>query len=83
MPFFRFVGLLETSGIFWGYANMFLVIPAAWAVGELRKKPGYLWRWVVPAILLSASLAGALYICNSLTYLRPPVGQDVVSTVVY
>lgn len=83
MPFFRFVGLLETSGIFWGYANMLLVIPAAWAAGELRKKPGYLWRWILPVILLSASLAGALYICNSLTYLRPPVGQDVVSTVVY
>lgn len=74
MPFLRFVGLLETAGIFWGCANMLLVIPTALAVGELRKKQGYLWQWMIPLILMSAALATSLYMCNSLTYVRPPLG---------
>ena len=83
MPFLRFVGLLETPGIFWGLCNMLLVIPAAWAVGEVRKKQGYLWQWVIPILLMAAALATALYMCNSMTYVRPPLGQEVTSTVAY
>ena len=83
MPFLRFVGLLETPGLFWGLCNMLLVIPAAWAVGEVRKKQGYLWQWVIPILLMAAALATALYMCNSLTYVRPPLGQEVTSTVAY
>lgn len=82
-PFLRFVGLLETSGIFWGCASMLLVIPAAWTVGEVRKKQGYLWQWVIPALLMLAALATALYMCNTLTYVRPPLGQVPVETVAY
>jgi len=74
MPFSRFVGLLNTPGIFWECANMLLVLPAAWAVGEARKKQGYLWRWVIPLLLMAAALATALYMCNTLTYERPPLG---------
>ncbi len=30
-----------------------------------------------------AVLATALYMCNTLTYVRPPLGRDIVSPVVY
>ena len=83
MPFLRIVGLLKTSGIFWGCANMLLVLPAAWAVGEVRKKQGELWQWVIPILLMSAALATALFMCNSLTYVRPPVGQEPLNIVNY
>lgn len=83
MPFLRFVGLLKTSGIFWVCANMLLVVPAAWAVGEVRKKQGELWQWVIPILLMSAALATALFMCNSLTYVRPPVGQEPLNIVNY
>ena len=83
IPFLRFVGLLETAGFFGGCADMLLVVPAAWAVGEVRKKQGELWQWVIPILLMSAALATALYMCNSLTYVRPPLGQEPVSTVAY
>lgn len=82
-PFLRFVGLLETPGIFWGAANMLLAVPAGWAVGELRKKQDCLRQWVLPLLLLCAVLATALYMCNTLTYVRPPLGRDIVSPVVY
>ncbi len=82
-PFLRFVGLLETPGIFWGAANMLLAVPAGWAVGELRKKKDCLRQWVLPLLLLCAVLATALYMCNTLTYVRPPLGRDIVSPVVY
>ena len=77
MPFLRFVGLLETPGIFFGGASMLLVIPAAWAVGEMRKKQGYLWQWAAPILLMLAALATALYMCNSLTYECPPLGWEL------
>lgn len=83
MPFLRFVGLLETSGIFWGLGAMLLAVPAAWAVGEVRKRQDALWRWVIPAILMIAALATALYLCNSLTYVRLPLGRQPVSEVRY
>ena len=77
MPFLRFVGLLETPGIFFGGTSMLLVIPAAWAVGEMRKKQGYLWQWAAPVLLMLVALATALYMCNSLTYERPPLGWEL------
>lgn len=82
-PFLRLVGLLETPGVFWGLADMLLAVPAAWAVGEARKKGDVLWRWAVPAILAIAALAVSLYLCNSLTYLRIPLGRQPVSGAVY
>lgn len=82
-PFLRFVGLLETPGLFWCLANMLFTIPAAWAVGQARKKQEELWKWVVPAILMIAALAAALYLCNSLTYVRLPLGQQPVSELIY
>ncbi len=82
-PFLRFVGLLETPGVFWMLANILFTIPAAWTIGELRKKQDVLWRWVIPAIFLIAALATALYLCNSLTYLRLPLGQRPVTVPAY
>ncbi len=81
MPFLRFVGLLETPGIFFGGASMLLVIPAAWAVGEMRKKQGYLWQWAAPILLALAALATALYMCNSLTYERPPLEWELAQEI--
>ncbi len=83
IPFLRFVGLLETPGVFWMLANMVFTIPAAWTIGELRKKEESLWQWVVPAMLLTIALATALYLCNSLTYTRLPLGQMPVSGLAY
>lgn len=83
MPFLRFIGLLKTPGIFWECASMLLVVPAAWAVGEVRKKQGGLWQWVIPVLLMTAALAAALFMCNSLTYVRLPIGQKPLSTVNY
>lgn len=83
MPFLRFVSLLETPGVFWGLANMLFAIPAAWTIGEVRKKQDDLWKWAIPAILMIAALATALYLCNSLTYVRLPLGQQPVSEVAY
>lgn len=82
-PFLRFVGLLETPGVFWMLANILFTIPAAWTIGELRKKQDVLWRWVIPAIFLIAALATALYLCNGLTYTRLSLGQQSVSELVY
>ena len=75
MPFLRFVGLLETPGVFWMLANMLFAIPAAWTVGEARKKQDVLWRWAIPIIFLIAALATAFYLGNSLSYMRFPAGQ--------
>lgn len=83
MPFLRFVGLLETPGVFWMLANMLFTVPAAWIIGEARKKQDVLWRWAVPAIFLVAALATALYLCNSLTYMRLPLGQPPVTELAY
>lgn len=82
-PFLRFVGLLETPGVFWMLANMVLTVPAAWTMGEIRKKQGNLWQWAVPAMLLLIALATALYLCNSLTYTRLPLGQSPICAPVY
>lgn len=38
LPFLRYIGMLESAGVFWGCANMLLCIPAAWAVAKLCKK---------------------------------------------
>ena len=83
MPFLRLIGLLETPGVFWMLANMLFTIPAAWTIGEARKKQDVLWRWAIPAFFLIAALATALYLCNSLTYMRLPIGQQPVSDLAY
>lgn len=83
MPFLRFVGLLETPGVFWMLANILFTIPATWTIGELRKKQDVLWRWVIPVIFLIIAMATALYLCNSLTYMRLPLGQQPVSGLIY
>lgn len=82
-PFMRYIGLLESAGVFWGFANMFFAVPAAWAVVEVRKRPDNLSRWGIPVAILAAALGTAFYICNSLTYLRVPLGQIPVSGVMY
>lgn len=82
-PFLRYIGLLEGAGIFWGCANMLLGIPAAWAVSELRARKEDSRQQVLPLVILLCALAAALYMCNTLTYLRPPLGQETISTVVY
>lgn len=82
-PFLRYIGLLETAGIFWGCANMLLGIPAAWAMSELRRKKTGSWQQVLPLVIMLCALAAALHMCNTLTYLRPPLGQEPISTVVY
>lgn len=38
LPFLRYIGLLESAGLFWRGANMLLWVPAAWAVAKLCKK---------------------------------------------
>lgn len=83
MPFLRFVGLLEMPGVFWMLANILFTIPATWTIGELRKKQDVLWRWVIPVIFLIIAMATALYLCNSLTYMRLPLGQQPVSGLIY
>ncbi len=82
-PFLRFVGILETPGVFWMLANMAFTIPAAWSIGEIRKKEEPLWQWAVPAMLMLIALATALYLCNSLTYMRLPLGQFPVDDLAY
>ncbi|MBD5527057.1 MAG: hypothetical protein HDR02_01410 [Lachnospiraceae bacterium] len=75
MPFLRYFGLLETAGVFWGCANMLLGIPAAWAVSEQRRKREEGWQQIVPLVIVLCALAAALHMCNTLIYLRPPMGQ--------
>ena len=82
-PFLRFVGLLESPGIFWECAQYILMIPAAWTLKQTRKKDSLFLRCGLPIIIIFMSLATALYMCNTLTYLREPLGVEVVSTVNY
>lgn len=74
-PFLRFVGLIETPGVFWMLANILFTVPAAWVVGEICKKQDTTIKWAILVLLLMAALATALYLCNALTYTHLPLRQ--------
>lgn len=71
--FLRLVSLMETPGIFFGFASVFLCVPAAYGVECLRRREGRFVRIGIPLILLAASVGGAVYLCNDLTFTRYPL----------
>ncbi len=73
VPVLRLVSLMETPAVFFGCACMFLSVPAAWGVGEAMKQESKYVRVGAPLLIFAASIAIAVFLCNSLTYIRMPL----------
>lgn len=71
--FLRLVSLIGSPGVFFGYACIFLSVPAAYGMECLRKRERLFVRVGIPLMVLLAAFGGAVYLCNALTFTRYPL----------
>lgn len=71
--FMRLVSLMETPGIFFGFASLFLCVPAAYGVECLRRQERKFVRTGIPVMIFLGTLGVATYLCNTLTFTRMPL----------
>ncbi len=69
----RFVSLIFYPNVFVGFGCLLISIPAACAVGQLRKQKNDFLRYGIPAVILIAGFGVAIWLCNTLTYVREPM----------
>lgn len=72
--FLKLIPLIQTPAVFFGLACFALCVPAAFAMGRIYRNSNKVISVGVPVIVLVASIGLAIYLCNTLTYYRLPIG---------
>lgn len=73
LPFMRFVSVMETQGVCFGFASLAACVPAVCGVEHVMKKQKTEGKAFVMLAVVAAAVSVAVYICNSLTYYRTPM----------
>ncbi len=74
-PFLRLVGLIETPGIFFGFACLAACVPGAYGMECVSKQNGLFVKAGFPLMIAIASAGVAIYMCNMLVYSCLPIWQ--------
>lgn len=72
-PLLRMISLMETPGICFGFVSISACVLGAYGVECVSKQEKLFVRVGIPLMILLASIGIAVYMCNTLTYLRVPM----------
>lgn len=72
-PLQRWVALVETPGICFGFVCLAVSVPATYGMVVSSEQKNIFVRVAVPLLVILASLANCIYLCNMLTYNRMPM----------
>ncbi len=72
-PFLRLISLMETPGICFGFAGLAACVLGTYGVECVAKQRNLFVRVGIPLMIMVASIGVAVYMCNTLTYVREPM----------
>lgn len=72
-PLLRFVGLIETPGINFGFVSLGVSVLGGYGIECAQRQKNLFVKVGMPAIIILSAAGVALYICNTLVYNRLPL----------